>query len=66
MARKTTTARQPRVKAPQPITDQTVPSTDDVASRAFALFCARGGQHGHDLEDWLQAERELARQQTMA
>lgn len=32
---------------------------DDVAARAFELYCARGREHGHDLDDWLEAEREL-------
>jgi hypothetical protein len=31
----------------------------DVARRAFEIFCERGFRHGHDIEDWLQAEREL-------
>jgi hypothetical protein len=31
----------------------------DIARRAFELFCERGSQHGHDIDDWLQAEREL-------
>jgi hypothetical protein len=31
-----------------------------VMQRAFARFEARGGQHGSDLEDWLEAEREEA------
>lgn len=30
-----------------------------VAHRAYELFQARGGIHGHDQEDWLQAELEL-------
>jgi hypothetical protein len=34
---------------------------DAVAHRAYELFLARGGQHGHDVEDWLAAERELAK-----
>jgi hypothetical protein len=33
---------------------------NQVAKRAFALFLARGASHGRDLEDWLQAERDLA------
>jgi hypothetical protein len=37
------------------------PITEAIARRAFELFLARGGQHGRDLDDWLQAERELAR-----
>jgi hypothetical protein len=32
---------------------------DAVASRAHELFQARGGLHGHDLDDWLEAERQL-------
>ena len=31
----------------------------DIACRAFELYCQRGHQHGHDADDWLQAEREL-------
>jgi hypothetical protein len=37
------------------------PITEAIALRAFELFLARGGQHGHDLDDWLQAEREFAK-----
>lgn len=32
-----------------------------VADRAYALFEARGRQHGRDLEDWLEAERQLGK-----
>lgn len=35
-------------------------SHDDVARRAYELFLSRGAQHGSDLEDWLQAERQLS------
>jgi hypothetical protein len=28
-----------------------------VAQIAYALFLARDGEHGHDLEDWLRAEQ---------
>jgi len=35
------------------------PITEAIALRAYELFLARGGQDGRDLEDWLQAEREL-------
>jgi len=30
-----------------------------IARRAHELFEARGGEHGHDLEDWFRAECEL-------
>jgi hypothetical protein len=36
-----------------------IPGNDDIARRAFELYCARGCENGHDIEDWLQAEREL-------
>jgi hypothetical protein len=32
-----------------------------IARRAYERFVARGGAHGHDLEDWLEAEHELNR-----
>ena len=31
----------------------------DIARRAYDLYLARGCEHGHDVDDWLQAEREL-------
>jgi hypothetical protein len=34
-------------------------SADEIARRAFEVYCARGGEPGRALEDWLQAEREL-------
>src|SRR6266478_397747 len=30
-----------------------------IRERAYQLFDARGGQPGHELDDWLQAEREI-------
>jgi len=32
---------------------------DDVAQRAYELFLARGRAEGRDVEDWLEAERQL-------
>jgi len=34
-------------------------SEHDIARRAYDLYLTRGGEPGHDVEDWLQAEREL-------
>lgn len=36
-----------------------VPSHDAIALRAYEFFLQRGCTHGWDVEDWLQAEREL-------
>jgi hypothetical protein len=35
------------------------PTLAEIAARAYELFCERQYSHGHDVEDWLQAEREL-------
>ena len=35
------------------------PTHDEIARRSYELFLARGGQAGHEVEDWLTAEREL-------
>jgi len=32
---------------------------EEIAQRAFEIHLERGGIHGRDLDDWLQAEREL-------
>ncbi|MBI5482567.1 MAG: DUF2934 domain-containing protein [Deltaproteobacteria bacterium] len=37
-----------------------------VAERAYQLFLARGGEHGHDFDDWVRAEQELRRNRTQA
>lgn len=35
------------------------PSPEAIAVRAYELYLARGGADGSDLDDWLQAERDL-------
>jgi Protein of unknown function (DUF2934) len=30
-----------------------------IAHRAFEIYVARGGDHGHDMGDWFEAERQL-------
>jgi hypothetical protein len=32
---------------------------DRISRRAHMIYERRGGQHGRDLDDWLQAEREI-------
>ncbi len=32
---------------------------DDVARRAYELYEQRGGEAGHELDDWLRAENEV-------
>jgi hypothetical protein len=46
--------------APKPAASQQAAATDtDIARRAYELYLARGCEHGHDVDDWVQAEREL-------
>ncbi len=30
-----------------------------IAERAYHKFVMRGGEHGHDLADWVEAEKEI-------
>jgi hypothetical protein len=30
-----------------------------IRARAFQLFQKRGSKHGHDMQDWLRAERQV-------
>ena len=46
--------RPPR-RASQP---RTIPDSE-IARRAYDLYLTRGCEDGYDVQDWLQAEREL-------
>jgi hypothetical protein len=35
------------------------PSYDHIATRAYEIYIARGAEPGRDLDDWLEAERQL-------
>jgi hypothetical protein len=39
--------------------DQNGPTLAEIRQRAFEIHIERGGIHGCDLDDWVQAEREL-------
>jgi hypothetical protein len=41
-------------------------SPSDIAVRAYELFLQRGAEPGRDLEDWLEAERQLNAQSSFA
>ncbi|HWY76795.1 MAG TPA: DUF2934 domain-containing protein [Verrucomicrobiae bacterium] len=49
----TTTAKAQTPAAPL------APTRDAIAKRAYELYLARGKADGQQLEDWIQAEREL-------
>jgi hypothetical protein len=38
-----------------------LPAEEQIRARAHEIYLARGGQPGHEMDDWLQAEYELIR-----
>lgn len=46
-------------KANQPSSTENNPNQNEVARRAYELYQARGGEPGHEIEDWLSAEQEV-------
>ena len=43
----------------KPAGDRSTVTQEEIAQRAYELFLARGGEPGHDVEDWIEAERQL-------
>jgi hypothetical protein len=41
---------------------QELPDQELIRRRAYEIFEARGGQSGHEVEDWHQAEQEVKKQ----
>jgi hypothetical protein len=42
-----------------PDTNAGPPTPEEIAQEAHAIYMSRGGEHGHDMDDWLEAERRL-------
>jgi hypothetical protein len=42
------------------------PTNAEIAEYAYQRYISRGGQHGHALDDWLEAERALMARRTDA
>jgi hypothetical protein len=38
----------------------TLPTKEQISQRAYEIYLARGCEDGHDLSDWIEAERELS------
>jgi hypothetical protein len=58
MQKKSSTSARTKRPARASNTNHT-PSDKEIAARAYEIFLSRGATHGHALDDWLQAEREL-------
>jgi hypothetical protein len=61
MASKATSSEAVDPGAEAPEQDRSWHSTreENIRHRAYEIYLERGGEPGHDLEDWLQAEREF-------
>jgi hypothetical protein len=59
----TTPARSNARKAASPVEPSTTEHSTflnhEIAQRAYEIYLARGAEHGHDVEDWIAAEREI-------
>ncbi len=55
--------KEPQVSYPGPSMALSEELRERIAQRAYEIHHRRGGQHGSDWEDWLQAEREILLQQ---
>jgi HSP20 family protein len=51
----------PPIVKPERFKDRVRDLSESISQRAYELFTAQGKDHGHDLEDWFQAEAELLR-----
>ncbi len=53
----------PKITSQPDIAEQerskSAPTPAEIRQRAFEIHVERGGIHGCDLDDWMQAEREL-------
>lgn len=43
------------------MSERKLPRAEHIKRRAYELYLERAGEDGHDLADWLAAERELTK-----
>jgi Protein of unknown function (DUF2934) len=55
---KTIESVSPASQKPRIVKNQ--PTREEIALRAYQIYLERGAAPGNELEDWIQAERELA------
>lgn len=49
----------PKIVNPETLIERMDAIFHDISRRAYQIFEGNGSQHGHDVDDWLKAEREL-------
>jgi hypothetical protein len=54
------TSNAPDTQTPgEPIVVSSAPSYEEISQAAYQRFIERGGSHGLDFDDWVEAERSL-------
>ena len=53
-------SKQPSIEGGKEERSVVNPAREEIKRRAYEIYLERGEEPGRDLEDWLQAERELA------
>lgn len=56
----------PKEKNEAPDSGDQEPTEELIRLRAYKLFEDRGYEHGHDVDDWLQAEVEIVAKKPVA
>ena len=46
-----------------PDTNAGPPTPEQIAEEAYAIYQSRGGHHGRDVDDWIEAEQRLRAKQ---
>ena len=44
-----------------PDTSDDSPTPEEIAREAYRIYMNRGASHGHDMDDWFEAERRLVK-----
>ena len=57
--RRAAATRTSRKMASAPPRTTAQPSHEEIARLAYEIYLRRGGQSGNELEDWMEAERQL-------
>jgi len=57
MPKKSRDTRKPETEQAEALAQ--APTYEAICERAYRIHIERGGEHGRDVDDWLQAEREL-------
>lgn len=59
-------AKMRKAKAVEALPQSNETLNEQIARKAYELYEQRGGDHGHDLDDWLTAERFLQEETSSA